>query len=462
MTTETHTIDSVTKALKAQERTKLAYTILSGLIIVILLVSGFQFASNRSAGGLGKMFVDTWPHEIILLSRTSGQEIDYHQYITDEFVDKYSDRSDYPQRLQNRVAEETGLGGREVVLRRDWGSFYNPLNVARYVGNVLDQLLKFLTRTVVDAIHEPGRIIFFPVYGAGDADAESTIFEGTGYQYCPWGQSFAQRQYDLDQATSQLETGTNLSEGAATTVFTAGDSSLRQRRDERRLATAALPCAGIAQMIANQHKAAWVVYVWHAFQTLNYAIVATIIGGSLGLLVALVASRNITQNTLLNFAARRVLDITRAFPELIIVFVLAIAFANGSLVPIIAAVAFHTTGATGKLFAEVVENVDMKPLEGLAASGASFPQRIYFGLMPQVIPNILSYVSLRLETNVRTSAILGFVGGSGFGLDLRLAESRDNGIAVVFLLLLLVVMIIIIDQISLKIRSRIIGAQMAG
>ena len=102
----------------------------------------------------------------------------------------------------------------------------------------------------------------------------------------------------------------------------------------------------------------------------------------------------------------------------------------------------------------------MKPLEGLAASGGNFVQRIFFGLMPQVLPNLLSYFALRVEINIRASAILGFVGGTGFGQDLKVAESRDNGIALIFLLLLLVLMIVLIDQISLRLRKRLIGAQM--
>ena len=463
MTAETiNSTLSIQQQLKRQERTQLIYTLLSVGILLVFLVTGFQFASNRSAGGLGKMFVDTWPHDIVFVERSTGNEIPYEPYVTPEFEEQYGERTDYPQRLQNLVAEETGLGGREVVLTRDWGAFWNPLNVIGYLGNIGGQLFDFLIRVVTDAIQEPGRIFIFPAYKAGDADAEATIFEGTGYQYCPWGQSYAQAQYDADQARNATEAGTNLSQGATQSVFTSGDSGLRQQRDERRLATAELPCAGPVKIIQNQPKAAWVVYVWHAIQTLNYALFATMIGGAIGLLLALIASRNIIRHRGINFAARRVLDICRAFPELIIVFVLAIAFVNGSLVPIIAAVAFHTTGALGKLFAEVIENADMKPLEGLAASGGSFSQRILFGLMPQVVPNLLSYGALRVEINVRASAILGFVGGTGFGQDLNLAESRDNGIAVVFLLMLLVLMIVLIDQVSLRLRRRLIGAQMGG
>jgi len=459
-TEQDSTLSSVRAALKAQERLQFIYTLLSAGLILVFLVTGFQFASDRSAGGLGKMFVDTWPHDIVFVQRSTGDEIEYASYITPEFEDQYGDRSDYPQRLKNLVAAETGLGGAEVVLVRDWYFYLNPINMVVYVRNIGSQLFGYLIRMVEDAINDPGRIFFFPAYKAGDADADRTIFEGTGVQYCPWGQSYADQRLEEARAKGEIQGATGGSEASANSIFYAGDNGLGQQRLASRAAEAALPCASAWQMLQNQPKAAWVVYVWHAVQTMNYALFATLVGAVLGLMLALIASRNITGNRGLNFTARRVLDVCRAFPELIIVFVLAIAFANGSLVPIIAAVAFHTTGALGKLFSEAIENADMKPLEGLAASGGNFTQRIFFGLMPQVLPNLLSYSALRVEINIRASAILGFVGGTGFGQDLKVAESRDNGIALIFLLLLLVLMIVLIDQISLRLRKRLIGAQM--
>ena len=89
---------------------------------------------------------------------------------------------------------------------------------------------------------------------------------------------------------------------------------------------------------------------------------------------------------------------------LILIFVL-----GGGPVPAMMAIAFHTTGSLGKLFSEVAENADLRPVEGLASVGAGWTQRMLLAVMPQVAPNWLSYALLRFEINIRASAILGFV-----------------------------------------------------
>ena len=263
MTAQNANLNSVRAALKAQERLQLIYTLLSAGLILVFLVTGFQFASDRSAGGLGKMFVDTWPHEIVFVQRSTGEEIEYETYVTPEFEDQYGERNDYPQRLKNLVAAETGLGGAEVVLVRDWHFYFNPINFAVYVRNIAQQLSGYLIRMVEDAISDPGRIFFFPAYKAGDADADATIFEGEGVQYCPWGQSYAEQRLEEAHAKGEIQGATGGSEASATSIFYAGDNGLGQQRVERREAEAALPCASALQMIQYQPKAAWVVYVWH-------------------------------------------------------------------------------------------------------------------------------------------------------------------------------------------------------
>ena len=136
--------------------------------------------------------------------------------------------------------------------------------------------------------------------------------------------------------------------------------------------------------------------------------------------------------------ARRVSDVCRAIPEIVIALVL-IFILGGGPVPAVIAIAIHTAGAMGKLFSEVNENVDLKPVEGLASVGATWSQRIWLGVFPQVAPNYLSYGLLRLEVNIRASAILGFVGAGGIGYELRNAMTFGQGkfdqAAAIFLLL---------------------------
>lgn len=193
-------------------------------------------------------------------------------------------------------------------------------------------------------------------------------------------------------------------------------------------------------------------------ETLNIAFVATILGGLVATVLSLLASANLGAPGPVIWITRRAMDIMRAFPELVIALFL-IFLLGASPVPAMIAVALHTSGALGKLFSEVNENIDRKPVEGLEAVGANWLQRLRFGVIPQVLPNYFSYFLLRLEINVRASAILGFVGAGGLGSELAEAigwgQGRGDDIMALFTLLFLA--IIVIDQTSSAIRARLTG-----
>lgn len=123
--------------------------------------------------------------------------------------------------------------------------------------------------------------------------------------------------------------------------------------------------------------------------------------------------------------------------------------------PAMVAIAFHTTGALGKMFSEVNENASLKPVEGLESVGANWLQRMGLGVMPQVAPNYLSYALLRFEINIRASAILGFVGAGGIGYELKNAITwgmgRFDQAAAIFILIFIT--IVFFDQISSHFRG---------
>jgi phosphonate transport system permease protein len=83
--------------------------------------------------------------------------------------------------------------------------------------------------------------------------------------------------------------------------------------------------------------------------------------------------------------------------------------------PGVLAIAIHTMGALGKLFSEVNENIHMGPVEGAYAAGANWCQMLRYAVLPQVLPNFLSYTLLRFEINVRAASVIGFVGAGGIG-----------------------------------------------
>lgn len=191
-------------------------------------------------------------------------------------------------------------------------------------------------------------------------------------------------------------------------------------------------------------------------ETLNIATVSTLVGAGAGLILALLATRGLARWPLLIPVFRRTMDIMRAVPEIVIALVLIFVMGGGP-VPAMIAIAFHTAGALGKLFSEVAENADLKPVEGLSSTGATWAQQMYLGVLPQVAPNFLSYGLLRFEINIRASAILGFVGAGGLGYELRNSMSwgpgRFDEAAAIFVLLFGT--IVFFDQLSSRYRNRL-------
>lgn len=197
-------------------------------------------------------------------------------------------------------------------------------------------------------------------------------------------------------------------------------------------------------------------YFYKMLETLNIAIVATLIGFGFGFVFCFLAATNMTANRALRFFVRRFLEILRAFPEIVLAGFFAAILSLGPI-PAIIAVSIHTIGALGKMFYEVVENADMRPDEGLRASGANWLERVRYGMVPQVLPNFLSYGLLRLEINVRASTIIGAVGGGGIGEALRLSISRGHEAKTLAIVLLLFFTIIAVDQFSAWLRKKVVG-----
>ena len=205
-----------------------------------------------------------------------------------------------------------------------------------------------------------------------------------------------------------------------------------------------------------------VTYLPALIETINIAAVSTLTGAGLAMVLSLLSTRGLARWPRLIPVFRRLMDILRAVPEIVIALVLIFVLGGGP-VPAMIAIAFHTAGALGKLFSEVNENADLKPVEGLASVGAGWLQRMWFGIVPQVSPNYFSYALLRFEINIRASAILGFVGAGGIGYELKNAMSWGQGkfdeAAAIFLLLFLA--IVIFDQLSSHVRNAMIAEKKA-
>ncbi len=192
--------------------------------------------------------------------------------------------------------------------------------------------------------------------------------------------------------------------------------------------------------------------------TINIALISTIIGGGLAFLLCFFAATNLVGAGATRWFVRRIMEIMRAFPEIVIAGLLTAILSIGPIAAIIA-ITVHTIGALGKLFFEVVENTDMRPDEGLRAVGASWMERVRFAIVPQVLPNFVSYTLLRTEINIRASTIIGAVGGGGIGEVFRLAIGRDHAAKTYAIIIMLLVSVIIIDQFSGWLRRRLIDTE---
>lgn len=191
-------------------------------------------------------------------------------------------------------------------------------------------------------------------------------------------------------------------------------------------------------------------------ETLLVAYVGTFLGGSLGFVLCFFASANLVKNAVLRTFVRRLLEFCRTVPD--IVFALLFVYALGlGPVPGVIAIAIHTLGALGKQFAEVVENIDMNPVEGVRASGASWVEQIRFAVVPQVLSNFVSYALLRFEINVRGASVMGFVGAGGIGKELLSSIRQFYYSDVSAILLMIVVTVVIIDVLTERLRHGLIG-----
>lgn len=154
-------------------------------------------------------------------------------------------------------------------------------------------------------------------------------------------------------------------------------------------------------------------------------------------------------------AGKALLRLLRTIPELlwavIFVFMVGLGPFPGAL-----ALGFHTAGVLGKLFGEVLEDVDPRPLEALQSTGASRLRILLYGMLPQAAPQLVSYALYRWEVNIRAAAILGLVGAGGLGQRIHVAISLFLERELLTLILAVYVMVTLVDALSAYLRRRVI------
>jgi phosphonate transport system permease protein len=206
-----------------------------------------------------------------------------------------------------------------------------------------------------------------------------------------------------------------------------------------------LPDISAQQPLTDLGEWYWAIDVWLLLMldTLLMGFVGTLAGAVVALAFCFHAAANLAPNRWSFWIARRGFEFARTVPELVFALIFVFAFGPGPFAGVLA-IAIHSAGALGKLFAEVNENADPRPIDALAAAGAGWGETMRFAVLPQVLPNFLSYGLLRFEINVRAASVLGIVGAGGIGEELYLVVRRFiySDISAIVLLILLAVSLI--------------------
>lgn len=191
-------------------------------------------------------------------------------------------------------------------------------------------------------------------------------------------------------------------------------------------------------------------------ETVLMSFVATTLGSAAALLLCFPASHNLVRSRTVYFLACRLLELARTVPDLVYAMIFVFAVGIGPL-PGVMALAVHTTGSLGKLFAEVNEATDRRAVEGVQAAGGSWPVVMRMAVLPQVLPNFISYALLRFEYNIRSAAVLGIVGAGGIGEELYLSIRQFDYPDISAIVLLIIAVVMIADLTCEKLRHRLIG-----
>lgn len=188
-------------------------------------------------------------------------------------------------------------------------------------------------------------------------------------------------------------------------------------------------------------------------ESLQIAALGTAIAAVLALPFSILAARNLTRYGFLPFTGKLLLNVIRTFPELILALIFIKVVGLGPFAGVMA-VGVHSIGMIGKFYGERIETVDRDALEALTATGASPIDLFRHGVLPEVLPDFLSFALYRFDLNVRSASVLGLVGAGGIGTQLYFQLTR-NWPNVGMILIGIIITVGLVDLISARLRARL-------
>ena len=200
------------------------------------------------------------------------------------------------------------------------------------------------------------------------------------------------------------------------------------------------------------------IYVYAMVETLSIALLGTLLAAIFAFPLGFLAARNTTLNRIVQFFARRSFDTLRGVDILIWALIWINVVGLGPFAGVLALL-MSDLGSFGKLFSEAIEAADDKPVEGVVSTGGSSLSAVRFGILPQLMPVLLSQVLYAFESNTRSASIIGIVGAGGIGLilseQIRTLEFQQMS----FVILLILATVSVIDFVCSKLRFSIIGVR---
>ena len=195
---------------------------------------------------------------------------------------------------------------------------------------------------------------------------------------------------------------------------------------------------------------------WAIFETILMAFLGTFGAAVVALPLAFPAAKNFAPLRPLRLVLRRIFDFIRGVDALVFTIMLSRAFGPGPMTGALA-ILITDTGTFGKLFSETLENVDQNQVEGIQSTGAKPVQRYRFGVIPQVMPVLMSLVLYFFESNTRSATIIGAITGGGIGLLLTQAmTTQKDWEEVSYYVILIILMVVVMDWLSGLLRSLLI------
>jgi phosphonate transport system permease protein len=193
---------------------------------------------------------------------------------------------------------------------------------------------------------------------------------------------------------------------------------------------------------------------WPTLETIDIGLFGTLMGIVMAVPLSILAAANVTPSRWLYYLARGIIGFTRSVPDLVwaLLFVTAVGLGPfpGGL-----ALAVHSVGMLGRLFAETIENMDMAPIDALSLTGASRLQVFTHGVVPSVLPALAGIGLYRLDENIRSSLVLGFVGAGGIGFQLLTAMNLFQYQQVSLLLIVVFIIVFAAERLSAVCRERL-------